>query len=98
MARMERKTTGIVAYITVLGWLIAYVAGDKEGAQFHLNQSLVVHLAFLILAILSRIPIIGWFMWIFEIAVFVCAVLGLVYAVQDQDKEVPLLGIVKILK
>ena len=38
---MNKKTTGIVSYITLIGWLIAFFAGDKEGAKFHLNQSLV---------------------------------------------------------
>ena len=39
---MDKKITGIVAYITWIGWLIAFLAGDKEGAKFHLNQALVI--------------------------------------------------------
>ena len=39
---MDKKTTGIVAYLTWVGLLIAFIAGDKEGAKFHLNQSLVI--------------------------------------------------------
>ena len=31
---MDKKTTGIVSYITLIGWLIAFCAGDKEGAKF----------------------------------------------------------------
>ena len=42
---MDKKTTGIVSYITLIGWLIAFCAGDKEGAKFHLNQSLVLYLS-----------------------------------------------------
>ena len=30
---MDKKTTGIVSYITLIGWLIAFCAGDKEGAN-----------------------------------------------------------------
>ena len=41
---MDKKTTGIVAYITWIGLLVAFLAGDKEGAKFHLNQSLVIWL------------------------------------------------------
>lgn len=37
---MDKKTTGIVAYLTWIGLVIAFVAGDKEGAKFHLNQAL----------------------------------------------------------
>ena len=30
---MDAKTTGIVAYLTWIGLLIALVAGDREGAE-----------------------------------------------------------------
>ena len=61
---MNKKLTGIVSYITIVGWIIAYLAGDKEGAKFHLNQSLIINLASLINgwilgAILGIIPFIG---------------------------------------
>lgn len=88
---MDRKTTGIVAYITWIGLIIAFVAGDREGAKFHLNQALVVFL----FSLLSIIPCIGWLWAIFML---VCWIMGLVYAVQDVEKEVPLLGKIKILK
>lgn len=95
---MDRKATGIVSYLTIAGWFVAYFAGDRDGAKFHLNQGLVVHLTFIVLAIIGRIPIIGWFVWILRIVAFFCGVLGVVYAFQDQDKEIPLLGIIKLLK
>ena len=31
---MDAKTTGIVAYITWIGLVIAFVLGDREGAKF----------------------------------------------------------------
>lgn len=95
---MDRKTTGIVAYLTIVGWFVAYFVGDREDAKFHLNQALVVHMTFIVLSILARIPIVGWFVWILNAVVFVIGVLGIIYAIQDQDKEVPLLGIIKLLK
>ena len=49
---MDAKTTGIVAYITWIGLVIAFVLGDREGAKFHLNQALVIWLA----GLLSFIP------------------------------------------
>ncbi|MCI9337271.1 MAG: hypothetical protein HFH93_06995 [Lachnospiraceae bacterium] len=98
VAGMDRKTTGIVAYLTIVGWFVAYFVGDREDAKFHLNQALVVHMTFIVLSILARIPIVGWFVWILNAVVFVIGVLGIIYAIQDQDKEVPLLGIIKLLK
>ena len=35
--RMDKKMTGILAYITWIGLIVALVAGDKEGAKFHIN-------------------------------------------------------------
>lgn len=95
---MDRKTTGIVAYLTIVGWFVAYFIGDREGAKFHLNQGLVVGLALVILGVLGWMPIIGWVARILALAVAVCAILGVVYAYQDQEKEIPLLGIIKLLK
>ena len=88
---MDAKTTGIVAYLTWIGLLIAFLAGDKEGAKFHINQALVL----LLFGLLSGIPFLGWAWGIF---VFVCWIIGLVGALQGQEKEVPLLGKIKIIK
>ncbi len=101
---MNKKVTGIVSYITIIGWIIAYLAGDKEGAKFHLNQSLVINLASLINGwvlgtILGFIPFIGPIVsWIISILIFVLWILGLVAAIKEEQKEVPLLGQIKILK
>lgn len=96
---MDKKTTGIVAYLTLIGLIIAFVAGDKEGAKFHLNQALVLVLANIILGMVGAIPLIGWLVSIVGgIFVFVCWIIGLVAAIQDEEKEVPLIGGIKILK
>lgn len=39
---MNKKITDIIAYLTWVGLIIAFVAGDKEESKFHLNQSLVI--------------------------------------------------------
>lgn len=100
---MDKKTTGIVAYVTFIGWIVAFCAGDKEGAKFHLNQALVIWLGFIACSILNIvfafIPFIGGILgWVVYIFVLVCFILGLVYACKGEDKEVPLLGQIKILK
>lgn len=95
---MNSKVTGIVAYITIIGWLVAFLAGDKEGAKFHLNQALVIELVQIVLGILAYIPLVGLVAGLVSLVVFVFWVMGLVYAIQESDKEVPLLGAIKILK
>lgn len=95
---MDKKVTGIVAYISIIGWLIAFLAGDKEGAKFHLNQALIVDLAIIICAALTRIPLVGLVFALVSIFLFVCWIIGLVAAIKEEEKEIPLLGAIKILK
>ena len=79
--------------------IIAFVAGDKDGAKFHLNQALVIWLAGIILGIVAVITILGWIVGLVgSIFLFVCWIMGLVYAIQEQEKEVPILGKFKLLK
>ncbi len=95
---MDKKVTGIVCYITWIGWLIAYLAGDKEGAKFHLNQGLVLVILNIAALVLSFIPIVKYISGIINIVVFIFMLVGIVYAAQGQDKELPLIGGIKILK
>ena len=95
---MDKKTTDIVAYITIFGWLVAFVAGEREDSKFHLNQALVVNLTFLILAVLAWVPVVRLVVGLVQIVVFVFWVMGIVYAVREHENEVPLLGCVKLLK
>lgn len=95
---MNKKTTGIVAYITLIGWIIAYLAGDKEGAKFHLNQALVILIANLCATIISKIPVIGILGTILGVVVLVLWILGIVAAIKEEEKPVPVIGEIKILK
>ena len=90
---MNKKTTGIIAYITWIGWIVAFCAGDKEGAKFHLNQALVILIGQIVAAVINYIPYVGGIVGtILSIFLFVCWIMGLIYACQEQEKEVPLIG------
>lgn len=96
---MDSKVTSIVAYISLVGTIVAIAAGDKEGAKFHLNQALVINLGMVICSMVTIIPLIGWIVGgIGNIFLLVCWIIGLIAAIQQEEKEVPLLGKIKILK
>ena len=97
---MNAKATSIVSYITIIGWIIAYLAGDKENAKFYLNQSLVFNIAALINGwILPLIPVVGPILSsIISIILFVLWIMGLVYACKQQEKRLPILGGINLLK
>ncbi len=88
---MDKRTTGIVGYITWVGLIIALCAGDVQGAKFHLNQSLVIWL----FALLGVIPCLGQIWLIF---IVVCWVMGLIHAINEEEVPVPLIGGIRILK
>lgn len=88
---MDKKTTAIVAHITLIGWIIALCAGDKEGAKFWINQTLVI----LLFDLLAVIPCIGQIWAIFMV---VCWIMSLVSAINQEEKPVPLIGGIKIIK
>ena len=88
---MDKKTTSIVAYLTWIGLIIAICAGDKDGAIFHINQALVI----LLFSLLAIIPCIGWVWAVFMV---VCWIMGLIAAINQEEKEVPLIGKIRLLK
>lgn len=95
---MDKKTTDIVAYFTIFGWVAAYVAGDKESSRFHLNQALVINLTLIIITVLTRIPVIRILAVVLEFVAVMLWIMGILYAVKEQENEVPLLGGIKLLK
>ena len=88
---MDKKTTGIVAYLTWIGLLIAILAGNWREAKFHVNQALVI----MLFSLLGVIPCIGW---IWAIFMLVCWIMGLIAAINEEEKPVPLIGGIKLLK
>ena len=88
---MDKRMTDIVAYITWIGLLLAVLIGDKENSKFHTNQALVI----MIFSLISVIPCVGWIWGIFML---VCWFMGLIGAINGEEKPVPVIGKIKILK
>lgn len=87
---ISAAATGVLAYIFWIGFLIAYFAGDRENAKFHLNQGLVVNL----FGLLTLVPVAGKIWGVF---ILVLRVIGIVNASQGKESEVPLLGGIRLL-
>ena len=94
------KTAGIVCYITLIGWLIAYFAlynKDRDSfSAYHLRQTLLLHIFMFILNILSFMSLWGWtasiVVTVLGIILFFMWLIGLFYAVNGKMKPVPLVG------
>jgi uncharacterized membrane protein len=96
----EDRTVAILAYITIIGFIIAIVMhGSKKTAlgAFHLRQVLGLFLtgvAFgLCVIILAFIPFLGWLIIMLGwLSMLVLVIMGLVGAATGQMKPVPVLG------
>jgi len=96
----EDKTTAIVSYLTLIGFIVAIVLhGSKKTmlGTYHLRQSLglmLVSIGCMIASpILAFIPFIGWLagmaLWG---GLFVVWITGLIAAIQGERKPVAILG------
>ena len=92
----EGKNIAIIAYITIIGLIIAYVMNnDKKDAfaTYHIKQSLGLAATGLALGIVGMIPILGWIINILGIIVLLYMwVMGLMNAINGKESPVPFLG------
>ncbi|AVR46453.1 hypothetical protein C7S20_14930 [Christiangramia fulva] len=91
----EGKTTAIVAYITIIGTIIAYFMNlDPKDpfASFHIRQAFGLHITFYLLGALMGMVHSGFIVGAFYAFFFVLWIYGLVAGVQGEMKEIPILG------
>lgn len=91
------KTMAIVTYLGLIGFIIALATDGKknEFTRFHMNQSLPLIIASMVLAFVIWVPIVGQLAWL---AILVFFVLGIVNAAQGQMKRLPLVGNFELIK
>ena len=91
----EGKTIAIISYITIIGTLIAFIMNQNKHnyfASFHIRQALGVFLTGVIVSFIQRFTHFDWFDAILGIGVFILWIIGLIGAIQGEEKRVPLLG------
>jgi uncharacterized membrane protein len=100
---MDGKSIAIISYLTIIGWIIAYVMHGNNKTQlgaFHLRQSLFLMITGFAVSILQWIlifiPLLGWIisilLYFVLLGLFVLWIIGLIAAINGEEKEVPLLG------
>ncbi len=99
-ASTEDKTTAIVSYLTLIGFIVAIIIHSSKKTRigsFHLRQSLgLVLTAIAVMVagfIFAFIPFIGWLAGMAAwIGLLVLWVMGLIAALNGEFKPVPVLG------
>jgi uncharacterized membrane protein len=99
---MKNRTMAIVAYITLIGWIIAYLEFKKSIKKsnlvnYHLGQALGVIITSIVLSIISSvvlaiIPSLGAIFYLILLLPFVLLLLGIIAANNEVEKPVPLIG------
>lgn len=99
---MDAKTISWVSYLTIIGWIIAFVQYGNTNpksslATFHLRQSFgIVVTSFALyfgLMILSfAVPFLSLLFTVVWLVVLVLWILGLISALNGEEKPVPVLG------
>ncbi len=92
----EGKTIAIIAYITIIGLIIAFVMNNEKKnafASYHIRQSLGLALTAVALSMIGIIPILGWIISFFGFFfVLVLWIIGLLNVLNSKEKPLPILG------
>ncbi|RLD77201.1 MAG: hypothetical protein DRJ07_15070 [Bacteroidetes bacterium] len=91
----EGKTIAIISYITFIGTIIAYIMNQNKKnsfASFHIRQAVGIAILGVAISILRNYMSLGIVGSILSIGVLVLSIIGIISAVQGEEKRIPLLG------
>ncbi len=102
----KNRFMAVLSYISLLVLIPIFCAKDSAFAKFHANQGLTLAIveiiAWIVLGILKKIPILGILFTIVDVVLslvfFVIAVIGILNACNGKAKELPLIGKFQFLK
>jgi len=98
---MNKKTLSILSYITIIGWIIAFVKSKdltpkSDLVRYHLKQGFGIFLVSLIVNIILSI-VVGivpslYFLSYVGYVIFILWIFGIINAANEQKKPIPLVG------
>jgi uncharacterized membrane protein len=99
---MTKKTMAMVAYITIIGWIVSYLSYKKTTEKsnlvnYHLGQAMGVLITYLVLSavsfiVLSFLPSLATIFYLILLIPFVLLLFGIVAASNEVERPVPLIG------
>lgn len=99
---MNEKNISVLSYITIIGWVIAYLQ-HKQGepksrlAAYHLGQGLgvfifAVALNIVLFIVISILPTLGSILGLIGLFPIILLIFGIITAANEAEKPVPLVG------
>jgi uncharacterized membrane protein len=93
---VEGKNIAIIAHLTIIGLIIAFVMNNDKKvpfASYHIRQVLGLAITGFALAIVNVVPILGWIVSILGAFVLLYMwIMGLINAINAKEKPMPILG------
>jgi uncharacterized membrane protein len=99
---MDKKTLSIISYITIIGWVVAFILyGNKPEKssleKFHLKQSLGLGIIGIVYSIATQIvaaivPSIAMILSLGSLVILVLWILGIINASKEEEKPLPVVG------
>lgn len=93
---MNAKTKAIVAHITWIGWIIAFILNRDEKdelASYYIRQTLGIFLFGVACSIVGVIPFIGWIVALVGgVVTLVFLIMSLIWSINGEMKPVPWVG------
>ncbi len=98
---MQGETNKVVCILAYIFFFIPLIAdSSNEEYRFHANQGLLIFILNIIVLILGiLIPIIGWFVILplGGLGVLAFCIIGIINAANEEMKELPLIGSIRII-
>ena len=91
----DGKTIAIISYLTVIGTVIALILNNSKKnsfASFHIRQAIGLYLLLFVINLLIRYNSLGWLGNLLSLGAFVLVIMGLIGAIQGEEKRIPYLG------
>ncbi len=81
-------------FLTVIGFIIVLATRKEDKYAMHYGkQGLILFLAWVIVSVFGMMPFVGHFLgWIAWIAWLLLWIIGIVYSISGEMKNVPLIG------
>jgi len=99
---MKTKTMAIIAYFTIIGWIVSYLEFKKTAQKsslvnYHLGQALGLMIASIVLSIVCSIilwliPALGAIFYLVMLFPLILLLFGAIAAANEIEKPVPLIG------
>lgn len=87
-----------LAYVGILVIVPLVVDSNNPDYRFHANQGIILLICGFVIGVLSNMPFIGFIASLGGIVIFVLAIMGIINAINGEQKELPIIGQFKLLK